>query len=356
MNIIIGFVCLLTIKILSTYACPYILVNKTSLKQTNYTNFTLAIYTACNTSFDLLICDGSSLNSTDVTPFRLNCNFNVYGITDENNTGAYLNTSAATGAFSTTQPIFLLYGNAMVSFNNLQILFSNLLFGVTQNAVLSMQNVSTQFGQVAITLAPSTTNSIPFFGVAVVFQFTQIAIQFSPASSQNSLVCYYCQFLGNKKAGIAMTSGIGVGSNGGLTQIDTFYPAFLDTNIPYGLLGQASYGGPYTINAIPIPEIYALDHHLVVGISYNCPQVTPTQSKSPTPIYEGFAPNSNNGNGGGGNNDTCGTTCIISIVMFVVLLLVGIALYIQYVGKSKLDKSPNLYKSKNTNTNTKPNV
>ncbi len=323
---------------LTVKACPFFIINSTNGAQTNYTNFTLAIYKACNTSFDLFICDGSILNSSDVTPFRLNCNVNVYGVTDDNNTGAYLNTSAANGAFSTTNPIFLFYGNAVASFNNLQILFSNLLFGVTQNAVLSLNNMTLASGQTAITLAPSTTNAVPLYGIAVIFQFTQIGIQFSPASSQNSFVCYYCQFLGNTRAGIAMTSGIGVGSSGGLSQIDTFYPSFLDTNVPYGLIGQASYGGPITITTIPITQTYALNHHLVVGISYNCEQVTPTQSKSPTPVYAGVAPNSNNGNN---NDDTCGTTCIISIVGLVILLVLIIGIYSLREGKPRLDSSPN---------------
>jgi len=347
------------IKTITTFACPYIIVNSTSLKQTNYTNFTLAIYTACNTSFDLYICDGSSLNSTDVTPFRLNCNFNVYGLTDDNNTGAYLNTSAATGAFSTTQPIFLFYGYAQVSFNNLQILFSNYLFGVTQNAVLSLQNVSVSFGQVAVTVAPSTTNPIPFFGVAVIFQFTQVGIQFSPISSQNAISCYYCQFLGNTKAGISLASGNGIGSSGGLSQIDTYYPVFLDTNIPYGLLGQASYGGPYTITPIHISQEYALTHYVVVGISYNCPQVTPTQSKSPSPIYAGVAPNGNNGNGNNGNGQ-CGTKCIISSIILAIVALIALGTALMYYGGRKLDSSPNttllLYKDKKTNNNGKQNT
>jgi hypothetical protein len=310
------------------FACPFFTLNGTI--QTNYTNFTLAINTACNTTFDLWICDGGVLNSTDTVPFVMNnCFLKVHGKTDINGTGAYFNTSAASGAFSATLPIFAISGSSRVSFDNLQILFSNTLFTVTQSAQLNLTRVTAFFGKQAVVVSPLSTNTYPFIGTAFSVDFGSIGIVFNPISSTTLLTCQFCYFSGLTTAGILLTAG-------SLAQMNTNYVTFTNTLVPFGRAAQKTYNGGLSVTTIVIPQSFALAHNIIVAITNNCVQVTPTKSYSPTPVF-GVAPvkKASSGSSSGTNSATF-ITALVILVILAILLLVAL---MRTIGSAKLNKS-----------------
>lgn len=318
------------LMILHVSACPFFTIVNTTTRY-NYTNATMAFNTACNSTGNVGVCDGAFLNTTDNVPFVFStCTLNVFGVTDVNGTGAYLNTSAANGAFSANSPVFMVTGTARVTFTNLRILFSNFLFGVAQSGQLNLTAVETFFGQTAVTVAPLSTNIRPFVGIDFVVNFGLYGIVFSPISTNTLITCSHCWFQQVTKAGIAFTAG-------GLGQLDVKYLVFLNTLVPFGRIGQQSYGNAATtVTNIQIPQDFALNTIISNGNSYNCPQVTETVSPSPTPIF-GVAVGS--GTQASSNAPTCDTNCIILSFILAVLVVIALLLCVARSGDARLDKS-----------------
>lgn len=267
--------------------CPFYIKNGSV--RTNYTNFD---DTYTNSNKTMRVCDGATMESSII----ISRDIEIIGDTDSCGLGAYFNISTAT---------FTINGTAEVSFRSLRIIFNNTAITVTDNAVVSLTYVNLMFGDIGIKLSPALSNTAPFMGTNVMFQFLNVGLQLSRSMT---IDCISCRFQTILTAGITTPSS-------DISLISLPQVVAQDDLILIGLRGSSN-----TLTAIQIPDATILCYEIAVCRSFAqvCNAAVVTQSE--TPVFGA------GGGGGGttknGNNNNNNSSIRIGLTVALIVLVV----------------------------------
>lgn len=293
-----------------TEACPfYILFSE----RTNYTNFTGGMQDAITYAMPLHICEASVILEEETVP-EIDGDLEVIGDTDEAGLGVYLNVLG-----NSQNPVFLLSGNADVSFRNLRIIFNHTLFKITENSELTLNTLKMMQGEVAIHSDPGVSNPDPIFFSEIDF----VGLQYGVLLRSGKFYCKSCRFMFVSQSGIAM-------STSDLTRLEIPRIQFQDVLTPIGV--QATVDGE--VSRLSLSSSFLLEQE--VGDCHSYKEVCGvTQSASPTPVF-GL------GVGTGSNKNNSGIVNMwIEIAVLIVLCVLVILWVISFVGPNKINDSPN---------------